>query len=145
MAITGRRDIAPRDRDHRMFAELEGQANRSGRTLSTILFAVALFLFVGFLSAWQVSAEKNARGPLASGIALTTDLDALMQQNVEALRRQVAADSEEVYVLPEYPIDVYVTAEEVEALEDAQLRELILDRSAAVVYRDGLDAFDRTG
>lgn len=132
-------------RRERLFAGMEGDTHHSGRTLSAVLLCIAVFLLTGFLSAWQVSREEHASKALAAGIAATTDVDALLRQNLGPLRAQAAANPDAVLTLPEFPLDVYLAGDEVETLEEAELRAVILARGAAIVYREGLGAFDRTG
>jgi hypothetical protein len=60
--------------------------------------------------------------------------------------RQSAQESEDPqFILPGYPLDIVLTREEVISSTDAQLRELILQRSSALLYAEGIEAFDQTG
>lgn len=114
------------------------------RSLLGALFAVSLFLLILSLSVRQVTAPSNAMVMLESGIAVLTDVDRLIEDEGPQLRLLAENSRDDVFELPGYPLDVAVDREELE-LPDAELRDRVLSRSAALVYAEGIDAFDRTG
>lgn len=129
----------------RLFGEAYAQAEGGSATLAAAILAIAVFLLIATYSARQVTQPTNAAHLLGVGIAATTDIDLLLDEHYAALRDEARTGESELLQLPGYPLEVNLTAEEVNRLDRAGLRQLILSRSAAIVYVEGLDAFDRTG
>lgn len=128
----------------RIYGDATGPGD--GRTsFAAALFAISIFLLVFALSARQATAPGPARNVLESGIAVVTEIDAVLAEDGTALRELARASNEQTFVIPGYPLDVALTRGEVLNLGNDELRQLILDRSSALVYTEGLDAFDRTG
>lgn len=115
------------------------------RTLFAVTLALSVFLLVGVFSLQQVTEPGHAHDLLASGIAVTTDIDSVVAENHEALRQLVDASPNASFTIPDYPLDIVLTRDEITKSSDAQLRNLVLQRSAALVYVEGFAAFDRTG
>lgn len=109
------------------------------------LLGVLLFLLVGALALWQVTAARPARNVLEAGIVALTGIDTVLAENERELREFARASDQRTFVIPGYPLPVQLTRDEVLELERPELREVVLERSSAIIYRDGLDAFDRTG
>lgn len=117
----------------------------SGTAAYTFILGICVFLLVAALSARQVTAPGPATDILASGIASLSEVDLVLAQHGDELREIAAASNQPSVTVPGYPLDVYVTRQEATTLSNAQLRDLLLQRSAAIVYAEGLGAFDRTG
>jgi len=109
------------------------------------LFAISLFLLIVSLSVRQVTAPAHAFPVLESGIGSVTDVNQLVADEAPAVRERAEAGDEPSYVLPGYPLDIAFSRSEILNLDDGELTTLLLQRSAALVYGEGLDAFDRTG
>jgi hypothetical protein len=124
---------------------LSPSASDGGATLLAVFFAIALLLFVAALSARQATQPAPAHRVLVAGIASLTDIDLLLAEHGSDLKRQAESGSSDTFRLPGYPIDIALSRNEVTKLSQQDLRELILARSAAVVYGEGLKAFDQTG
>ncbi|MEO6398771.1 MAG: hypothetical protein ABIP13_09925, partial [Tepidiformaceae bacterium] len=92
-----------------------------------------------------MTAPRYASDLLQSGIAVTTDVDKVVAENHDSLRQLVEASNSPTFAIPDFPLDIVLTREEVTKSSDRQLRDLVLQRSAALVYADGFAAFDRTG
>lgn len=114
-------------------------------SFAAVLFAASLFLLLFALSVKQSTEPAQATRVLRSGIAVVTDIDRLLAEDLDPLRQLATNGSAPSYEIPGYPLDVLVTRDELLKLDNAQLRDLILGRSSALVYQDGLKAFDRTG
>lgn len=115
------------------------------RSIVVVLLTVSVFVLVFSVSCRQVTAQGPARNIIQAGLVSLTDLDQLLADEGPALR-QAALDSKEPTVTFEgYPLDIVLTRDEVLKSSDAQLRDVILQRSSALLYADGVDAFDRTG
>ncbi len=121
-------------------------SGRDGRrALAGILLAISVFFLVGAISVRQVTEPRYAHALLESGIAVTTDIDPVIAENREALRQLVQASSAATFTIPDYPLDIVLSRDEITKTSDAQLRDLVLGRSASLVYAEGFAAFDRTG
>lgn len=121
-------------------------SGRDGRrALAGILLAVSVFFLVGAISFRQVTEPQYAQDVLKSGIAVTTDIDSIIAENHDALRQLVEASPTATFTIPDYPLDIVLTRDEITRSDDTQLRDLVLQRSAALVYAEGFAAFDRTG
>ncbi|GMV85414.1 MAG: hypothetical protein AMXMBFR80_12700 [Dehalococcoidia bacterium] len=115
------------------------------RSLVAALFAASLFLLITAISVRQVTTPANALPVLQSGIAVVTDVNQLVADDAPRARDQARNSDGEVFTLPGYPLDVALSRSELLDLTDARLASLLVQRSAALVYADGLAAFDRTG
>jgi hypothetical protein len=113
--------------------------------LYTFALGICIFLLVGAVSIRQATAPENATRTLESGIASLSEIDILLAQNGEDFRTFVRASNEQSFLIPGYPLDVFLTRDEVLNSSDDELRAIVLERSSALVYHDGLGAFDRTG
>ena len=121
-------------------------SGRDGRrALFAITLAISVFLLVGVFSLRQVTEPGRAHDLLESGIAVTTDIDSVVAENHDALRQLVEASPTASFTIPDYPLDIVLTRDEITKSSDTQLRDLVLQRSAALVYAEGFAAFDRTG
>lgn len=124
----------------------EATSSRDGRkALLTALLAVLVFLFLLAFSTRQATAEAPAQRVLESGVAATTDVDALLAEDRPALQQFAEQNTAQSIPVAGVPIEVFVTRDEALNLSPAQLRQVVLQRAAAQVYADGLKAFDRTG
>lgn len=124
----------------------ERERSAAGRE-SALLFGVALatFVLVAAVSIRQATSPGNAIGVIEDGVAATTEIDLLLGEHLAALQEQAREGGEETYGLPGYPIDVFLSRDELLKLDESGVRDLMLWRSAHVVYDEGLKAFDRTG
>lgn len=112
------------------------------RNIGKWMAAFALFLVLAAtllsLQLYQVTAEGPSRQTLRRAIAATTEIDVLLQRNYDDLQlRAEASDAGEVLTLRDYPINVTLTRDEALGASREELRELLLSRSAAMMYEDG--------
>jgi hypothetical protein len=126
---------------------LKGRAyhDDGGRTAYAVLLCLLSFLLVVAVAFWQLTAPSTGRQLLENGIVALTDIDTVIHEQRQAMKDEVSRTSQPLYTIPGYPLDVYLTASEIQQSSDAQLRTIVLDRSSALVYGQGLSAFDRTG
>ena len=129
----------------RIQTRVSAENRRGSRTLVMATLALSIFLLLGALSLFQVTAPERATSLLRQGIASATEVDLLLAQDGDTIRRFAEASKDPVIGVPGYPVTVAVTREEVLKNNNDQLANLLLDRSAALVYRQGLAAFDVTG
>lgn len=115
------------------------------RSIVVVLLSVSVFVLIFSMSCRQVTAEAPARNIIEAGLVSLTDLDQLLADEGPALRQAALESKDPTLSFEGYPLDVVLTRDEVLKSSDAQLREIILERSSALLYADGVDAFDRTG
>ncbi len=107
------------------------------------LLAILVFLLITAISLRQLSDEGHARTVIEDGVATLTEIDLVIAEHAPSLRLAASATNEATFAIPGYPLDVRLGRDEVLGLSDAELRDVILSRSSALVYREGFDAFDR--
>jgi hypothetical protein len=110
-----------------------------------IMLAVSVFFLILSLSARQATAPGTAQRVIQSGIASLTDIDRLIAEDGDALRLLAQNNDASTFTIPGYPLQVFLSRQEVTTLSNQQLRDLMLARSSAIVYTQGVDSFDRTG
>ncbi len=115
------------------------------RSIVVVLLAISVFILVCSVSCRQVTSPGSARNVLEAGLVALTDIDQLLADDAPAFRETAADSKEATFAVPGYPLDIVLTRNEVTRSSDAQLRALILDRSSALLYAEGVEAFDRTG
>lgn len=143
--MPSRRDYADTYADERKrqreFHMSRATSYHSGRR--ALLFGIlvlSLFFAIGALAIRQATSPAAARNVLGAGIARVTDLDRLLAEDLPS-----ASDASGTAVLPGFPIDIQLTQADVAGKTTAEVRQLVLDRAAALVYDHGVHAFDRTG
>lgn len=127
---------------------LYGRATSSSegrRNFVAVLLAVSIFVLTVSVSCSQATAPGEARNILEAGLVSLTDLDQLLADEGPAIRQAALESDDEHFILPGYPIDIVLTRQEVLSSSDEQLREMILERSSALLYAQGIEVFDETG
>jgi hypothetical protein len=115
-----------------------------GRAAYSMLLGLSAFLLVGTLSFYQLSSPPVARQLIAEGVAALTEVDLLLAETEDEMQTAArGAEDGGLLAVPGFPLQVRLTSREVLESEPDELRELILLRSAAIVYEDGLEAFDQ--
>lgn len=111
-----------------------------------MLLGLSVFLLVAALSFRQLTSPQVANQLIAEGVAALTDIDQVLEEREPAIQRAAAeAGSEDLLMIPGYPLEVRFTAAEFEQASESEFRDLVLARSATIVYDEGLEAFDQTG
>jgi len=129
----------------RIYRDARSPASGGREVLLVFLVAAAVFFLIAALSARQVTSPSRATNILRSGIATTTEIDLLLEENLSEMKRAAASADAETWAIPGFPIDVVLSRDEVLTLDQAQVRALVLHRAGALVYDQGLEAFDITG
>jgi len=132
-------------RRERFFHAHDDAGTHGRRTLCAAALVVSVFILVLSLSIRQSTEPGAASNVIQAGVAVTTDIDRVLAGNIDQLRLEAQAGTAQSYNIPGYPLAVYLSREELATLSTPQLRALVLARSSALVYRDGLGAFDHTG
>lgn len=128
--------------------DIYGRATASAegrRNFAAVVLAVSVFLLVVSVSCRQATAPGPARNILEAGLVTLTDIDQMLADDGPAIRQSAQESEDEFFILPGYPLDIVLTREEVISRTDEQLRDLILARSSALLYAEGIEAFDQTG
>ena len=135
------------------FDDFDERAAGSGRRALTWLtgagLAVALALWLGVLSVAQATDERPALAALERGVAALTDVEALLDLQLEAVQEQADAGARTLDV-PGFPVrDAGVPAAEVtradSSVDRTLLRDLLLRKSARLVHTRGVAAFREDG
>ncbi|MGI8925032.1 MAG: hypothetical protein ACR2HN_00115 [Tepidiformaceae bacterium] len=116
-----------------------------GARLLVIALSVASFLLVAAVSASQVTRPREAANLIEAGIAATTEPELFLAEHESELRTLAQSSDSPSVTLPGYPLEVFLSRDEALNLTIGELSDLIIQRAAAVVYEDGVEAFDRTG
>ena len=109
--------------------------------LVAALLAVTLAAFFFFLTAFQVSADGTAHRILRRGVAITTDIDAILPQVTTDLHAAAQTGDQDPLRVPYFPVPVDIPKEEAARIEGEDLRQRLLNRSADRLYDDGMSAW----
>jgi hypothetical protein len=141
MTVRGPREVPIRERRRTPTPQYD-----SGRAPYSMLLGLSAFLLVGALSFRQMSSPPVAHQLIAEGVAALTEVDSVLSEHLEEMRNRAAtARDGDLVALPGYPLPVRFTRDEALRLTPAEVREVLLERSAAIVYDEGLSAFNQTG
>ena len=106
--------------------------------------AMALLALLVAVNLLQLTAPGPAHRALRRAVASLTEIDSLLAAHGAALLREADASPDEPLSLPDYPLDVRLSPEEARR-PAAEVRDLLLDRSAERVYQEGSAAFREEG
>jgi uncharacterized membrane protein len=99
---------------------------------------LALLALLVSLQLFQLTSEGASKRTLRRSVAALTEIDPLLDRNYDALQQAAQnAGPDETIQLADFPIAVPLTPDEVRGLSKDQLRDVLLDRSADVMYRSG--------
>ena len=135
----------PHSARERFFHAHDDGVSHGRRTLSMAVLIVSVFVLIFSLSVRQVTAPAAASDVIQAGIAVTTDIDRTLAADAGGLRANAQSGAAGAYAIPGYPLKVFLSRDEILNSSTPQLRRIILERSAAIVYQQGLKALDRTG
>lgn len=125
-------------------AGLPGWRRSIPQAATALGLAMALLALLFALSLLQLTAPGPAHRVLHRAVASLTEIDSLLAAHAPALQERADASPDEPLSLPDYPLDVPLSPQEASA-PPAELRELLLDRSADQVYQEGPAAFREEG
>jgi hypothetical protein len=108
------------------------------------VLALSVFALLVALSLAQFASSDTSHKILRRAVAILTEIDPFLADNESELHTLAAQAPEEGISLPDYPVQVTLTAAEA-SLPEQELRELLLDRSAARIYEQGMSAFEEEG
>lgn len=110
-----------------------------------VLLAITLVALLAALALAQLTAEGPAKRLLRRSVASLTEIDTLLDRGYEDLRQEAETAGDDPLRLKDFPVQVTLSAEEVRDLSQAELRALLLDRSANTLYQEGMSAFREKG
>lgn len=129
----------------RVFGRMRSASADGRHSLLAVALAVFVFVGTGALGFWHATRPARTLDQLERGVSEITDVDTYVAATLPELKETAATSGQPAIDLPGYPLPVVVTADEVRGSSPEQFRDLVLERSAALVYAEGLPAFDRTG
>jgi len=109
--------------------------------LVAAFLALTLAAFFFFLTAFQVSSDGTAHRILRRGVAITTDIDAILPQVTTDLHAAAQTSDQDSVRVPNFPVPVEIPKEEAVRIEGEELRQRLLDKSADRIYDDGMSAW----
>jgi len=119
-----------------------GSSPRRSRTplkwVCGILLVLDTMALLFVLSFANVTAEGPAQRGLAHSVAILTEIDAYLDDHYETIRDQAAETDEDAVELPDFPIAVAITPQEVTAGDRGSFRALLLERAGTAVYDQGV-------
>jgi len=116
----------------------------ASRWLVAAFLALTLAAFFLFLTAFQVSADGTAHRILRRGIAITTDIDAILPQVTNDLHAAAQTSDQDPIRVPNFPVPVEIPKDEAARIEGEELRQRLLDQSADRIYDDGMSSWAQT-
>jgi hypothetical protein len=109
------------------------------RAVSVFVLAIALAGFIGAFSGWILTSEESASDVNRRIAAELTEIDRYLANNQEAIA-QAEPNEDGRITLPDYPLPITLSPEEA-ALSTSEMRDVILDDAAALMYADGVEAY----
>lgn len=125
-------------------AGLFGWRRRLPQVATGLGLAIALLALLFALTLLQLTAPGPAHRVLGRAVASLTEIDSLLAVHGPALRQQAEASPDEPLSLPDYPLDVPLSPGEA-GRPSADVRDLLLERSAERLYEEGPAAFRDEG
>lgn len=131
----------PRKRPEREALSDPGDTREQRRAVATFVFGIGCFILIAAVSFWQATSERASFDILRGAVIATTELDLLIAEHWDELRTAAEEEPDERFVIEGYPIVVEFTGQEILAMTPEEMRERVLNRTAADVYFEGLDTF----
>jgi len=125
-------------------AGLFGWRHNIPQAATALGLAMALLALLFALNLLQLTAPGPANRVLRRAVASLTEIDSLLAVHGATLRQQADASPDEPVSLLDYPLDVSLSAQEARRTP-AEVRDLLLGRSAEQVYQEGSAAFREEG
>ncbi len=137
-----RRGGPPRGPLEEVGAEFWRTVVRWGAIIALAFFAM---LTIGAWSVIQVTGEETAERIIKRSLVPLTEVDELLEAEYAAIvaAASESVDSETVLVISGYPLEIEIPTRELALLSREELRELLLNESAARIYDQGIIAFQQ--
>lgn len=119
-------------------AEDDPVAWRSARWAIALLLLLSLGATLTALVLFQATSEGTSKRSLRRAVAALSEVDVLLDRNYDSLRTEASNGAPgDTFELADFPVNVPLTRDEVMSSSKPQLRDLLLDRSANIMYRHG--------
>lgn len=106
--------------------------------------ALSVGLLILAVSMRQVSQRGNAIPLLEASVESLTDPDRLAAAQLDSIRARGNSNPEDGVEVRGFPLDVRLTPEEAKTLDAPAIADLLVRRGGAMLYADGMEAFDQT-
>jgi hypothetical protein len=116
-------------------------ADEGGGRLLPFLLGLSVFFLLIAYSSWQITDRENGLKVLEPAVARITEVETLLPRMREQMEEQVAEEDLEVVFIPNYPILVPITADQLRLLSDEELLAYVKRESAELTYQHGLNVF----
>jgi len=103
-----------------------------------VLLVLDMMALLFVLSFANITASGPAQRGLAHSLAVLIEIDAYLDDHYETIRQAASGTSEDPVALPDFPVQVSVTPQEVLAGDHEAFRTLLLGRAAAVIHDQGV-------
>ncbi len=104
------------------------------------LFFGALMALLVSLTLFQVTAEGASKRTLRRAVAALSEIDVLIDRNYDDLRQRAAsAGPNDTFELRDFPLAIPLSQQEAASASKDDLRDLLLNRSAGIMYARGTD------
>lgn len=118
-----------------------GSSRNPGKWFAGLVLCLALLATFAALILLQASSEGPATNTHVRAVAALSEIDTLIERHYDDLQaRAEASPPGTMLQLNEFPIEVPMTREEALGISKADLRTLLLSRSADIMYDDGTSA-----
>lgn len=108
------------------------------RAVIGLILVFSLIGFFGAFNAAQLTSKGTAERILNRSVATIVDIDGILPALEQELHTAAAASNAPQVQVPDYPIDIQLPREQALTLSGPELRQALLDASAAKAYDDGL-------
>jgi len=105
------------------------------------LLVIDVMLLLIALAFANMTAPGPARRALAHSAAILTEVDGFLEERYESLQLEAQQTQETTLTLPDYPLEITFTREEITSSDRGQFRALLLSRSGALLHDEGASAF----
>jgi hypothetical protein len=120
----------------------EGPTGRlTARWLFGVGLAVATAVLLVTLSLAQASEEAAAKRSLARSVAILAEVDAFLEDRLDALRQEAEASENGLVEISDFPVVIVVPADGLLNEDEAAVRALLLRAAADRIYEEGPSAF----
>jgi hypothetical protein len=113
----------------------------AARWFFAVALVINLMLLLAALALTNITSAGPSQRALAHSVAILTEVDSFLDERYPAIQAEAQETNEASVPVRGFPVEVAFTPSEVAELERSEFREELLNRAAAVVHDNGLDAF----
>ncbi|MEX2159725.1 MAG: hypothetical protein WEB04_10025 [Dehalococcoidia bacterium] len=105
---------------------------------SGVLLVLDVLVLLCVLSLANITSDGPAHRGLEHSVAILTEIDAYLDSHYDGLRAQAELSREDTTDLPDFPIPLSITREELLNSDRQHFRTLVLARAADTIHNDGV-------